>query len=93
MDILRLLVRNGCRNAESKLDKDKNGFVRFQVSEHKVHISLPLPSESPFGTGGERTRKWQGLHSLLKAKLEAVDSGISTMEQEFQAYMGMEVTR
>ena len=89
LEVLRLLVRNGCRNAEAGLNAAKHGVCKFEVAGRKVRMLLPLPDEGPFGTGNERARRWRVLLLLLKAKLEAVDSGISTVQDEFMAHIAM----
>lgn len=49
------------------------------------------PSEDPAikRWDQECKRRWRALHLCVKAKLEAVDSGISTFEEEFLAHIVM----
>jgi hypothetical protein len=68
----------------------------------RIELALPDPEERRFHvtpTGRQRTksaaqgeynaevrRMWRALALVVKAKLEAVESGIGTFEQEFLAY-------
>lgn len=68
----------------------------------RIALPLPQPDDVDFtetATGRPRTvaaardaysnevqRRWRSLALVLKAKLEAVATGIATMEQEFLAY-------
>lgn len=52
----------------------------------------PIPDGTPQGSrNGQEVarRRWRQLSSLIRAKLEAVDSGIVTFDEEFFAYMVM----
>lgn len=75
--------------------------VAFRIEQRQVRITLPLPSMTEFRltpTGRRRTdiqqrdafaqeerRRWRALAFIIKAKLTAVQDGISTVEREFLA--------
>lgn len=70
-------------------------LMGFRVKGRLIRFHLPMPVEKEFkGTplqieklfAGECRRRWRALLLVLKAKLEAVDSGITTFEQEFYAH-------
>lgn len=73
----------------------------FTIHGRQVRITLPLPERESFNLtpkGYDRApaeaekayqaeirRRWRALLLIVKAKLEAVDSGITTIEREFLA--------
>lgn len=75
--------------------------VSFRFQETAILLGLPMPHTSKFvvsPAGRRRTResaekayadecrrRWRALLLVLKAKLEAVECGISTLEREFLA--------
>jgi hypothetical protein len=69
----------------------------FNFKTRKVRLDLPMPTERE---AGSKTRleqqvrqRWRALLLVIKAKLEAVESGISTLEQEFLAQVVTESGR
>jgi hypothetical protein len=78
---------------------DSLATVQFDASVRRVRIMLPLPDEEEFAKtpGGQRRSKdarrkahaqavrsrWRALLLIIKAKLEAVESGVTTFEEEF----------
>lgn len=70
-------------------------LVGFRAKGRLIRFHLPMPTIKEFkGTpaqneklwAGECRRRWRALLLVMKAKLEAVDSGITTFEQEFYAH-------
>lgn len=75
--------------------------IAFEIRGVRVQLSLTLPARSDYSmTEKGRQRKppaalaaweqaclshWRALYLVVKAKLEAVESGISTIEREFLA--------
>ncbi len=63
--------------------------VGFQFKERRVRLDIPMPTTSEAGTDAKREaatrQRWRAVLLVIKAKLEAVESGISTLEQEFLA--------
>ena len=62
--------------------------VAFRMKNRAVRFDLPLPaSRSEDATAAEHRRRWRALVLVIKAKLEAVASGITSFEQEFYAHI------
>jgi hypothetical protein len=55
----------------------------------RVRMTLPLPLRSKYPSDAKHAQalrsRWRALAMIVKAKLEAVESGISTVEREFMA--------
>jgi len=58
--------------------KDR-AVVQFQIAQRQVRFSLHMDPKV------EERQKWRALLLVVKAKLEAVDAGIATIEQSFFA--------
>lgn len=63
--------------------------IVFQFKARRVRLDVPMPTAREAGTTERAERasrqRWRALLLVIKAKLEAVESGISTLEQEFLA--------
>jgi hypothetical protein len=64
------------------------GFkMRLDGREREVRLEVPMPHELEAGSRAKADaatrQRWRALVLVLKAKLEAVASGISTLESEF----------
>lgn len=63
-------------------------MVTFRIAGRYIRMSMDVPEGDGLGLGGQETRqRWRALLLVIKAKLEAVDSGISTIEDEFMAHI------
>lgn len=78
-------------------------MLAFRLARLSIRIVVPLPTQdearrtpkgriraaraSAAAMDQETRRRWRALLLVVKAKLEAVSSGISTMEQEFLAHV------
>jgi hypothetical protein len=67
----------------------EQSMVGFRLNGRMVRLNLPMPRQQDYSTvtkyeQAERQR-WRALVLVIKAKLEAVDVGISTLEEEFLA--------
>lgn len=101
-EIERILTRYGATQFASGF-KPGEAFIMFEVKGRAIRFHLPFPSVKEFletETGRERTeraaeealvqeirRRWRALALAVKAKLECVESGIATFEEEFMAYI------
>jgi hypothetical protein len=83
-------------------EKPDAAMVMFEMRERKIKFLLPLPILQPstpsynqkkgfFYTqtklDQELRRRWRCLVLAIKSKLECVESGISTFEEEFMAHI------
>ncbi|GAB2753325.1 hypothetical protein [Sinomonas soli] len=63
--------------------------ITFRSGGHHFLLALPAAmSDLPHAQEGAR-RGWRQLSALVQAKLDAVDAGITTFDEEFLAYMVM----
>lgn len=70
-------------------------IVMFEMAGRRIKFMIPMPlrpdlkvSQAERGRYDQRCRsKWRCLVLAIKAKLECVESGITTLEQEFMAHI------
>lgn len=100
LEIERTLIKYGAVNFAYAMSAGK-AMIGFTMEERQVKFILPLPRIEEFRltpTKRDRTEKsqhdaweqacrqrWRALLLVIKAKLEAVECGISCFEQEFMA--------
>lgn len=100
LEIEKTLIRYGAENFAYATAAGK-AMIGFSMYGRQVKFFLPLPRKEKFTltpTGRARTEKsqydaweqacrqrWRALLLVIKAKLEAVECGISVFEQEFMA--------
>jgi hypothetical protein len=77
-------------NAPQTIDREVVvlGFkMKLDGREREVRLEVPMPVEAEVGSKAKAEaatrQRWRALVLVLKAKLEAVASGISTLESEF----------
>lgn len=85
-----LLHRYGCSQYGTAIDNQARvARVQFRAHDRIVRFVLALPDPAKYATPArleqEDRRVWRALLLVIRAKLEAVDSGIATFEQEFLA--------
>src|SRR5262245_13276700 len=96
-EIERMLVRYGAQAFQYGWEEDR-AAIAFKLHERYVRILLPMPDRAGFGhteTGKRRTetaaqaaydqavrQRWRALLLIIKAKLEAIAGGITTLERE-----------
>jgi hypothetical protein len=102
-EIERTLVRYGADRFTYGWDADKAvvGF-RIRGRQVRLEVTMPPKSEFRFtpSRGLERDpaaieaaweqacrQRWRALSLVIKAKLEAVDAGITTLDEEFLAHV------
>lgn len=64
--------------------------IMFELEQRRIKFLLPLPLAHDFTISKYEQlcrSKWRSLLLCIKAKLEAVDSKITTLEQEFMAHI------
>jgi hypothetical protein len=89
-DIEKLLVAAGATRFAAGWEKGR-ASVAFELRGRAVRFILPLPDVTRDGRSGpainrDARQRWRALLLLVKAKLEAVASGITTIEEEFLAH-------
>jgi hypothetical protein len=69
-------------------------IIAFRISKHSdiakhIRFTLQMPAKGSSQTAWEQQcrQRWRALALVVKAKLEAVESGIVTFEQEFLAHI------
>ena len=83
--------------------REGHAEIGFHCKSRLIRFDLPLPAHEEFvqdSRGWERTekaleaalaqeerRRWRALALVIKAKLEAVETGVTTFEQEFLAHI------
>lgn len=100
LEIEKTLVRYGADNFAYATQKGK-ALIGFTMNERQIKFILPLPKIEEFRytpTGRDRSensqyeaweqacrQRWRALNLVIKAKLEAVECGISVFEDEFMS--------
>jgi hypothetical protein len=100
-EIERTLERYGATHF-GYMTEPGRAVVAFRKADRQVRFVVPLPDRSKFTrtpTGRVATesaaqsayeqavrQRWRALALVVKAKLEAVESGIASFEEEFYAY-------
>lgn len=85
-EIERTLQRYG---ADQFLYGHERGMamVGFRMHGRQIKIALPLPDGDSQKDEQETRRLWRSLAMIIKAKLEAVASGVSVFDDEFMPYI------
>lgn len=79
-EIEATVMRYGADQFGSAFDqKGGRAMVQFRIVQWLVRFVLPLPHDDE----QDRRQRWRALALVIKAKLEAVESGITTVEEEF----------
>jgi hypothetical protein len=95
-EIERLVVeRHGATQYATGYQTDPpRASVQFHMRDRIIRFDVPLPWKSEPVSERERrgleqaTRsRWRALLLIIKAKLEAVESGVTTFEEEFLAHV------
>lgn len=95
-EVHRIVARFGA-DAFSSGYVDGSAFITFRAKGRFVRLTVPLPGAGTQNHDrltkaqleAETRRRWRSLVVLVKAKLAAVDDGISEFEQEFLANIVM----
>ena len=103
-DIRETLRRYGAKKF-GVMEEDGKAHVMFEINNLMIQLTVELPNVNDFTkTKVGRSRKnsaaneahvqairqrWRALLLAIKAKLEAIECGISTIEKEFLAFVIM----
>jgi hypothetical protein len=83
-EIETTVLRYGADQFGSAFDQaGGRAMVQFRIAQWLVRFILPLPHED----AQDQRQRWRALTLVIKAKLEAVESGIATIEEEFLAHV------
>lgn len=101
-EIERVLVRYGATKFAYFNEGDR-AAIAFRVGDRGIRMRLPLPVPDDFArTEKNKVRppaarakeceratrqRWRALLLIVKAKLEAIESGVSTFDQEWLSFM------
>lgn len=99
------ILRKYGANRFGTMEDETSAYLMFEFKGLSVQMAVPLPPLSEFSRSeAGRTRmaavaeearaqairqRWRALVLAVKAKLEAVQIGISTVEKEFMAFVMM----
>jgi hypothetical protein len=81
-EIERTVLKYGADQFGSAFSAGK-AMVQFRIATWLVRFILPLPHEDP----QDQRQRWRAFALVIKAKLEAVESGITTIEEEFLSHV------
>lgn len=94
-ELERMLMKYGADRFAQFLTPEK-AMVVFEASDRRLKFDLPLEQVKKPTTTREQRKcdqtnraRWRALLLCIKAKLEAVDSGIETFEEAFLAHVVM----
>jgi len=96
-EIERLIAKAKCTQFMIGSDQENHrARVQFKAHNRIIRFEIGLPERAKFyGRRGEEQyaaaarQKWRALVLVIKAKLEAVSSQITTFEDEFMAHIVM----
>ncbi len=73
--------------------KPLRAMIQFKMQDRIVRFELPLPTSDGRHAEAklvqETRSRWRALLLIIKAKLEAVENGVTTFEEEFLAHIVM----
>lgn len=79
-EIENVVLRYGADQFGSALDREgARAMIQFRIATWLVRFVLPLKDCSE----QQQRQRWRALCLVIKAKLEAVEDGITTVEEEF----------
>jgi hypothetical protein len=94
-EIEKLLRAHGVQEFASGWSSDGRALVQFKIQNVHVRLSVDVPRRESYKARTELQReaqfeqevrrRWRVCALLVKAKLEAIASGVTTIEREFLA--------
>lgn len=95
-DVQQLLTRRGADQVITGWDATEGAMVMFRIQGFHARLAVPKPSLDKLRRDhprsdpkdlerAEERRMWRALLLLVKAKLEAVEAGLTTVQREFLA--------
>ncbi len=102
MEIQRILSRYGCDNY-AYMTQGNQAMIGFRSHNRQIKMVIKLPTlgEASINKAGAQMaakqaqgsweqqirQRWRAFALVVKAKLEAVESGVATFEEEFMPYI------
>lgn len=102
---IKNMLRNYGANRFGVIEDATAGYIMFEYAGMMIQMEVPFPNKDEFKkteTGRNRIasaieeefnkaikRRWRSLFLSIKAKLVAIDDGISTLEKEFLSFIKM----
>lgn len=87
-ELERLLMKNGA-DQFGYMNDSTGVMIAFRMHSRHVRLLMPIPPLSEFRTVAAHEQvkrsRWRALILIVKAKFEAIRSGVSTFEREFLA--------
>lgn len=80
-----------CRSAGHSTQKEirEYAMLSFRLKERSIRLDVPMPTQREVGTKANlevRTReRWRAIALIVKAKLQAVEAGVDSIETAFLA--------
>lgn len=81
---IETMLRRVSANRIVHMDEPAEVLVMFELAGRLIRLQVPIPADA---TEQQRKALWRALLIIMKAKLVAVDRGVSTVEQEFLAHV------
>lgn len=78
------MLRKAKANRVVHVNEPLEAIVMFELAGRLIRIEVPIKGDA---TDQMRRAKWRALYLIIKAKLEAVDQKVTTVEQEFLAHV------
>lgn len=93
-EIRKILSKHGA-TAFAFAENESKALLQFEIANRRIKFMLPMPqkysknaSAASIKTYEQLCRaRWRCLVLVIKAKMECVESGITTLEQEFMAHI------
>ncbi len=103
-EIKRMIVKFGATRVGTQWDQER-AIIGFEARGWRVRFTIKLPPVTDFlksekgytrdakaqalAREAETRRRWRSLALVIKAKIEAVESDVSTFQDEFLAFLIM----
>lgn len=94
-EVKKILQRYGATSF-AFFENQETAIIAFELKSRRIKFNVPMPKPIPPANARQvainkyeqlcRSR-WRSLCLAIKAKLECVDSGITTLDQEFLAHI------
>lgn len=91
MEIERTLLRFGAKGFMYGWDNENRVLIQFKMKDRQVKYIQAMPKRERYNSQSAYEQavrqRWRSLAILIKGKLDAVENGTVTFEQEFYAFV------